>query len=83
MQCNDNCWFCSAPVPSVFQIRETAHTKHNAHGQVDDPRKQKLRLVVRDDDYGWSDKVLGVAEVPLDQVRHRVRLGALPPLLRT
>lgn len=35
---------------------------------MDDPAKQRLRLVVRDDDFGWGDKVLGVAEVALDQV---------------
>ncbi|GBF93842.1 hypothetical protein Rsub_06841 [Raphidocelis subcapitata] len=34
---------------------------------VDDPLKQRLRLVVRDDDLGWGDKVLGVAEVPLSE----------------
>jgi hypothetical protein len=51
------------------------HTHTHAHThcplvfQVDNPEMQRLRLVVRDDDLGWGDKVLGVAEVPLREVR--------------
>lgn len=39
---------------------------------VDDPEHQGLRIIVKDDDiFGFSDKVLGVAEVPLKEVKHR------------
>lgn len=53
----ERCHSCPGFDPCIFP-----------HPQVDDPAKQKLRLVVRDDDFGWGDKVLGVAEVQLDKV---------------
>lgn len=36
---------------------------------VDDASRQRLRVAVRDDDFGWGDKVIGVAEVALSEVR--------------
>ena len=33
---------------------------------VDDTKTQSLKLTVLDDDFGWADKVLGVAKIPLE-----------------
>jgi hypothetical protein len=32
---------------------------------VDDPREQRLTLIVKDDDHGWTDPAIGVLELPL------------------
>lgn len=36
------------------------------HLIVDDPESQNLKLTVKDDDFGWTDNVIGVCEIALD-----------------
>jgi hypothetical protein len=33
---------------------------------VDDPGGQQLKLIVKDDDHGWTDPTIGVFELPLE-----------------